>query len=180
MSTLRWSVVAAVALLVAGCSTTGAPTAEPTQILIPATITDTPSPVPPTTTPEALPRPGDLVLTPESENTEAATEDAPSALDAELEADPVAAELAALAQRRIAQELNLPTRRVQIVEVTAYKWTDSSLGCPVAGETYTPGEVDGYRIVLEVADQQYFFHTDVDRALPCDAANEQLPPTETP
>jgi hypothetical protein len=37
--------------------------------------------------------------------------------------------------------------------------------------------VDGYRIVLSAGDNEYLFHTDFDRALPCDAKNEQLPET---
>jgi hypothetical protein len=37
--------------------------------------------------------------------------------------------------------------------------------------------VDGYRIALSAGDNEYIFHTDFDRALPCDAANEQLPET---
>jgi hypothetical protein len=109
--------------------------------------------------------------TPESESTVSSdTAD-------ELAVDPVASELAMLAQRRIAEDLNLPVRRVRIVEVTPYVWTDSSLGCPVPGETYTALTVDGYRIVLSAGDNEYIFHTDFDRPLPCDAKNEQLPET---
>jgi hypothetical protein len=89
--------------------------------------------------------------------------------------DPVATELVALAQRRLAQDLNLPTRRIQVVEVTSYVWQDASLGCPLPGESYAQVIVDGYRIVLSAGDQEYLFHTDFDRVIPCDAENEQLP-----
>jgi hypothetical protein len=158
----------------AACSGEATPFVEPTQILIPSTATFTPSPVPPTNTPPpALAAPGDIAeSTPESESTAL-----PDAASDDLTVDPVASELAMLAQRRIAQDLGLPVRRVRIVEVTPFIWTDTSLGCPVPGETYTALTVDGYRIVLSAGDQEYIFHTDFDRALPCVAANEQLPET---
>jgi hypothetical protein len=159
----------------AACSGAATPFVESTQILIPSTATFTPSPVPPTNTPPpALAAPADIgASTPEPES----TDDVPSTTAGELAIDPVASELAMLAQRRIAQNLGLPVRRVRIVEVTPYVWTDTSLGCPVSGETYTALDVDGYRIVLSAGDQEYIFHTDFDRALPCDAKNEQLPET---
>jgi hypothetical protein len=161
-----------VAAFTAACSSGEALTVEPTQALIPATDTAIPTPVPPTATPAGLPRPADLV-TPQS-TLETATTETPEVtpgLD-----DPVADDLVALAQRRIAQELNLPVRRIRLVEVKFYTWENTSLGCPLPGETYAAGTVDGYRIVLEAGDQQYIFHTDFDRALPCDAKNEKLPP----
>lgn len=169
-----WLGAACIAVLAAACSGEATPFVEPTQALIPSTATFTPSPVPPTTTPQpSMAAPGELVeITPEGE----ATEPSNAAAD-ELAVDPVASELAMLAQRRIAQDLNLPARRVRIVEVTPYVWTDTSLGCPAPGETYAALTVDGYRIVLSAGDNEYIFHTDFDRALPCDAKNEQLPET---
>ncbi len=92
-----------------------------------------------------------------------------------VDIDPVAAELAALAQRRLAEELDIPAGRVRVLEVTPYKWTDSSLGCPLAGEAYSPVQIDGYRIMLAVSGNEYIFHTDFDRLLACDADDEQLP-----
>jgi hypothetical protein len=168
-----WLGAVIITVFAAACSGEATPFAEATQILIPSTATFTPSPVPPTDTPSpALAAPADIgVSTPESES----TDDTPSTTAGELAIDPVASELAMLAQRRVAQKLGLPVRRVRIVEVTPYVWTDTSLGCPVPGETYTTLDVDGYRIVLSAGDQEYFFHTDFDRPLPCDAKNEQLP-----
>ncbi|NWF69844.1 MAG: hypothetical protein HXY40_12235 [Chloroflexi bacterium] len=92
-----------------------------------------------------------------------------------LQIDPIAAELVALAQRRLAQELDLPLRRIQLVDLRLVRWTDSSLGCPQPEQTYTPMQIDGYRIVLSVGERQYVFHTDFDRLIPCDAQDEQLP-----
>jgi hypothetical protein len=96
-----------------------------------------------------------------------------------VEIDPVAAELVALAQRRTSQALDVPPGRVRVVEVRPYTWPDSSLGCPAAGEDYTSVQIDGYRIVLAVGDDQHIFHTDFDRLLPCDEDREDLPaPTQ--
>jgi hypothetical protein len=159
-------------LALAACNGEATPFVESTQVLIPSTATFTPSPVPPTATldaalsaPEDITAvaPPDVTIAPETDNV--------------LNVDPVAAELASLAQRRVAEDLGLPVRRVRVVEVQSYTWTDTSLGCPVAGETYTAIAVDGYRIALSAGDNEYIFHTDFDRALPCDAANEQLPET---
>jgi len=157
-------------LVLSACAGEATPFVESTQVLIPSTATFTPSPVPPSGTPDpALSAPDEIATTP------AAGETPPPVADGALAVDPVAAELAALAQRRVAEELGLPVRRVRVVEVTAYIWTDTSLGCPLPGEIYTSLSVDGYRIVLSAGDNEYIFHTDFDRALPCDAANEQLP-----
>ncbi|MBK8031944.1 MAG: hypothetical protein IPK17_21180 [Chloroflexi bacterium] len=92
--------------------------------------------------------------------------------------DPVAASLVGIAQREIAQELDLPQQRVQLVEVLAVTWTDSALNCPLPEQTATPMEVGGYRILLEAGEREYVFHTDFDRVVRCDPANEALPTAE--
>jgi len=158
-------------IMVAACSTAQPLTPEPTQILIVPTPTSTPLPVVVTPTATSLPRPADLL---EPSPTTALSEQATSEIDL-LTQDPIAAELVALAQRRVAEELDLPTRRIQVVEVKLYVWPDVSLGCPLPGETYEAAQIDGYRIVLQAGDVVYLFHTDVDRVVSCDAANEQLP-----
>jgi hypothetical protein len=151
------------------CSSAAPLVAEPTQKLVVPTMTDTPIPVTPTITLTPLPRASDLA-TPTPIIDEQPTSSSP---DATLE-DPVAAELVGLAQRRVADITGLPIRRVEIVEVKAYKWTDVSLGCPSSSESYAQQEVDGYRIVLSANDQQFIFHTDFDRVVACDPTNEKL------
>jgi hypothetical protein len=89
--------------------------------------------------------------------------------------DPIAAELAAMAQRRLGLDLDLPSLRITIVSVEPFIWADTSLGCPIPGGTYTSLAIDGYRIVLAARDQEYIFHTDFDRVIPCDSVNERLP-----
>lgn len=236
------------------CSVNQTPSAVPTRTLIPATITDTPTPVPPTATPRVLPGPEDIIATPalipaaaqalisqviedlavtlevERDDIELVLIEAATWTSTDLgclttnqpdleqaiegfrlvllvgdtayeyhtdggatirrcgqggtnvgetsllvEIDPVAAELVTLAQRRLSQELNVPTRRVRVLEVAPYTWTDSSLGCPLNGQEYPSVEIDGYRIVLSVGDREYIFHTDFDRLIPCNPDNELLP-----
>lgn len=92
-----------------------------------------------------------------------------------LETDPVALGLVSLAQRRLSAELDLPPRRIQVVDIRAYEWTDSSLGCPLPRQNYTPVSINGYRIVMSTGDVEYIFHTDSDQLIVCDPENESLP-----
>jgi len=154
----------------AGCS--GAPaTAVPTLTLIPPTATRTATPAGPTATPQPLTSPSDLEAT-----RPAATQAQDSSGQSLVDVDPVAADLAALAQRLLAEQRGLPVRRVQVVDVQTVVWPDTSLGCPQPDQGYAQVMVNGYRIVVEVAGEQVIFHTDFDRALRCAAEDEVLPP----
>jgi len=167
----RFLLPAVIALSVVGCTAEASiETLEPTFTLIPATATFTPSPIPPTPTPEATDAPG---VTIEIEPTAVDTP-VPSYAPLE-EVDPVAAELAFIAQGLVADQTGLPTRRIRVVSVEALLWRDTSLGCPVPGQASTPNETLGYRIVIQAGDTEYLFHTDVDRVIPCDPENEILP-----
>lgn len=98
-----------------------------------------------------------------------------STQDLLAETDPVAAGLVSLAQRRLSTALNLPARRIQVVDIRAYRWTDSSLGCPLPGQDYAPVLIDGYRIVMSAGDVEYIFHSDSEQLIACDARYERLP-----
>ncbi|MFN8377346.1 MAG: hypothetical protein U0452_01640 [Anaerolineae bacterium] len=171
---MGWKRAIAIGLLLvfalAGC--TGAPaTAVPTLTLIPSTATPTATPPGPTVTPQSLTSPEDLEAT-HVVPTQAQASPGLSLVDV----DPVAADLAALAQRRTAEQLDLPTRRITVVDVQAVVWPDTSLGCPQPDMMYTQVQVNGYRIVVEAAGEQTVFHTDFDRVIPCEAGDEVLPP----
>jgi hypothetical protein len=254
---LRWA-TAAVLVFLAACSTSAAPTNAPTQVLIPAPPTLTPTSSIPTETPPPGIAPSDVIvgsqvtavpdelqsLIPQivddlasdldveadliqvvrieaafwmtnqlgcdSVSTEAsergagyqvillvnnnfyeyhtdsgthfllcsevnATAAATLAVGMLLELDPVAAELVGIAQQRVAEQLNLPIRRIRVLDIRAVRWTDSSLGCPQPDQTYTPIEIDGYRIAVTAGEQVFIFHSDFDHLLACDATDEQLP-----
>lgn len=89
--------------------------------------------------------------------------------------DPIAAQLVALAQRHLAAELDLPQRRIRLVDAQVYTWPDTSLGCPAGSQTYETLDINGYRILLSAGETQYIFHADFDRIMPCAARNEVLP-----
>lgn len=93
-----------------------------------------------------------------------------------LRVDAVAAEFVLLAQQRLAQSLDLPTRRLVLREAQAFAWPDTSLGCPLPGQTYEAVVLNGYRFAFQVGDTIYAFHTDSERLLPCPAGREVLPP----
>ncbi|NDJ59770.1 MAG: hypothetical protein GYB67_01525 [Chloroflexi bacterium] len=166
-------------LIIAACAPAALndATALPTLTLIPVTDTLTPTPVTPSPTPRPLPGPADLLPTAAT----AFPSFAPTPEDPLLATDPIAAELVALARRQIATELDLPSRRVQLLEIQQAAWGDSSLGCPLPDQPYTQVEAAGYRIRLGAGDATYLFHTDFDRIVRCDPANDlwvaTFPPT---
>jgi hypothetical protein len=155
--------------MLAACAGADSLPPVPTLTFIPATITPTPHPLEPTATRAALPGPADVV---------SPTPDELPPAEVTAEDDPVAADLVRLAQRRLGDDLDMPTRRIRVIEVRPVRWLESSLGCPLPDQTYTTLEIDGYRIVLAAGDTEYIFHTDFDRVMPCDPENEQLPEEE--
>lgn len=155
----RFALLTLFVLLLSACAAQGAPTALPTQPLPP---TVTPSPLPPTDV--GLERPSDLVTATPAESTQIA--------------DPVAAELIALARRQVARVYNVPEADVRLIDVVSTSWPDTGLGCPQPGASYAAGHHDGYRIVVGAGDTTYIFHTDFDHVVECAAADEVLPTTE--
>lgn len=89
--------------------------------------------------------------------------------------DPVAADFLRVVQKQVAEQLDLSTRRVQLVTMTAITWPDNSLGCPQPEQDYTPVNIEGYRIVVTAGDKEYIFHTDSISVFPCPAEQEVLP-----
>jgi hypothetical protein len=169
-------ILVGLALALSGCSAAQqTPTlVPPTAALIPSTETPTPTPIPPTNTPQALTAPEQFGVSPTPLTPQE------TLVDSLIAVDPIAAELVGVAQRALAEQLNLATRRIRLVEVQPVVWDDASLGCPSPNVAYTQVEINGYRIVLRAADQDYFYHTDFDRVFLCAAENEQLPDDFTP
>lgn len=174
---VRWLIPFVLLLLIAAtaCAPSAAgETAVPTFTLIPVTPSTTPTDVPPTSTPADLPAPQDVLSATETPTRAAPTSAAPSD-DPLLSQDPVAAELVGIAQRFVSADLDLPTSRIRLVSVVPVAWTDSSLNCPQPNSDAVQQETDGYRIVVQAGDQEFLFHTDFDRVVPCDFDDEQLP-----
>lgn len=77
---------------------------------------------------------------------------------------PIGAEgVVELARADLARRLGLATEAIRLVSVEAVDWPDASLGCPRPGKLYAQVITPGYRLLLAVNDQTYWYHTDRQR-----------------
>lgn len=83
--------------------------------------------------------------------------------------------LVELASQDLAQRLDLPLRRVFLVEAYPVMWPDASFGCALTDEEYPSTPVAGYRIVLRVGSESYDYHTNYRQAILCPADAVRLP-----
>ena len=89
--------------------------------------------------------------------------------------DAAASDMLFLVQRELSRELDLSIRRIQLLDIAPYTWSDTSFGCPQPEQTYTEADIPGYRILVQAGDVDYLFHTDANTIYPCDIENEVLP-----
>ncbi len=89
--------------------------------------------------------------------------------------DPIAAEMVLLARQRVTEQANTFLPRVRLEAISPVIWPDSSLGCPAEGQSYTQGEVSGYRVVVSYRGDETVFHTDFQTLLQCNPEDEVLP-----
>ena len=66
---------------------------------------------------------------------------------------------ASLAATDLAERLDTAVDAVTVVSVEEVTWRDSALGCPEPGRMYAQGLVDGHRIVLSAAGEEYEYHS---------------------
>lgn len=92
-----------------------------------------------------------------------------------LAVDPLAAETFRVVQDLLGEELDLSSRRVQLVTMLPVTWSDTSLGCPQADQTYTTREIPGYHLVVTVGNETYIYHSDSNTVYLCDAENSIIP-----
>lgn len=59
----------------------------------------------------------------------------------------------------LSQKTGVGLEKINILEVDAVEWPDSSLGCGVPGTIYLPVITPGFRIVLEADGRTYTYHT---------------------
>lgn len=78
-------------------------------------------------------------------------------------------EQALWARQDLAGRLGVAVDDIRLVSAESRSWEDSSLGCPVAGETYVPGRVKGYVLTLSHRGKSFTYHTDLARTIPCPA-----------
>lgn len=75
----------------------------------------------------------------------------------------------------LASRQSISMDEIIVTETTAVEWSDSSLDCPQPGMEYLQVITPGYKIVLQVNDQLYEYHTNRDAYFVyCDS---QIPPT---
>lgn len=66
-------------------------------------------------------------------------------------------------RRDLAARLGIDISAVNVVNVVAQEWRDSSLGCPAPGMAYLTVITPGYQVVLEVGGESYTYHTDMNQ-----------------
>lgn len=81
--------------------------------------------------------------------------------------DPLATETLRVVRNLLANELDLSSRRIQLVDMIPVLWEDSSLGCPQPDRTYTEIEIPGYYIIVTAGNENYIYHSDSNTAYPC-------------
>lgn len=82
-----------------------------------------------------------------------------------LEVEPSVVELAI---EQLVNRLDIEQSEVEIVEIESVRWPDASLGCEMEPGKYERVVTPGYIVTLQVQDQRYEFHTDLeDRAVRC-------------
>ncbi len=95
--------------------------------------------------------------------------------------EPASQALVSKCRADLAARLEVAADEVKVASVEEVTWSDASLGCPKPGMDYTMALVPGYRIVLEVAGEQYEYHTDEGRRFVfCEHPGAAVGPREGP
>jgi hypothetical protein len=71
----------------------------------------------------------------------------------------VPAELLASIVADAAERTGVDPDAVDVISAEAVTWNDGSLGCPEPGASYTMALVDGYHLILRVADEELDYRT---------------------
>jgi hypothetical protein len=72
--------------------------------------------------------------------------------------NPYITDLVQQARHDLAAYLNVPVEEIVFLNFEAVTWPDGSLGCPSPGVSFTQVTVEGYRILLHYAGQDYAYH----------------------
>ena len=62
----------------------------------------------------------------------------------------------------LADKLMVKTEQIAVTHMQLETWPDSSLGCPVAGQQYQQGPVEGLRIEMTCKDREYEYRAAFD------------------
>jgi hypothetical protein len=70
--------------------------------------------------------------------------------------------------------LGVEISAIMLVSNKEVVWPDATLGCPKPGMDFSPVEIPGFIITLEVDGKRYEYHTDnVSRVILCPAEGER-------
>jgi hypothetical protein len=58
----------------------------------------------------------------------------------------------------LAEKLSIQKDQIALISVQSVVWSDSSLGCPQPDMNYLMVLTDGYRVVLAVDNEPYYYH----------------------
>ena len=79
-----------------------------------------------------------------------------------------------LAKQILSQNLHIKESLLEVGQVRAVQWSDTSLGCPEPGMMYAQVITPGYEVLLTVDEKHYSVHVGEGRAVVCDhSANEE-------
>lgn len=73
------------------------------------------------------------------------------------------------ARADLSARIGAPLDQIRIANVTTVEWPDSSMDCPVAGETIVAQRTKGHRLALRYKDRLYTYHASGDRVRACPA-----------
>lgn len=114
-------------------------------------------------TPEGISNPEPRVSAPKPANTPPPSTPEISVIERESTDSNSSAprELVEKAKADLAENLNIGTDQIRLVETQTVNWPDASLGCPQPEIAYAQVITPGYWIVLEAKEQLYPYHTDL-------------------
>lgn len=78
-----------------------------------------------------------------------------------------------LAREDLAARLNMDVGDVSVLSIEPVEWPDTSLGNPQPGLLYLQVITPGYKLILEVGDFPYTYHTDLDAQVDLVSGSEQ-------
>jgi hypothetical protein len=75
--------------------------------------------------------------------------------------------LVAAARADLASVAGVTEDRIEVIETGYVEWSDSSLGCPKAGQSYLQVITPGYLIRLRAGGKEYEYHTSMTQVMLC-------------
>lgn len=72
-----------------------------------------------------------------------------------------------LAREDLAQQLGIDQALIRVTGMKPQQWSDSTMECPVAGETIRPGPLRGYKLSLRYQQRVFTYHTEMTHVRAC-------------